>query len=676
MLAACLLLSLGLNASAIVGVSHWWNGHERTVPADRWQAALERLFPKLRPDEPEPIEIALENVELPPELERLEEKDEPKPKPEEKEKPEPEIELEELPELPPEPEPEPEKEEEQEEEKKDEDPPDFELTQMKMVEQPDALDEESEPLDADYLSNINNNTPENTQAKITNLDKDAVDPKASQIEPSDKKDEGTANEKEIAQDTTKESRLDKQAPREKVSPQDERRSQNDPNPKSLLAMRETEHLDHQLPQEEHEAMVDEADDGVMQADQSKQSAQDAQERQARVIAKDKFNKFKLSQDQLEALYGKDKVAKRDTESAKESKQEGVWEKQRERYQSPLENFVPEVQPGNQTALRSRKHPFARYIARIHRKIHEAWAWGFLEQLDGRGRNHPLNDFDLWTRVEIVINADGTIDKVITVRHSGKTAFDAAAREIIFAAGPFPDPPDSIRSPNGKVYMHWAFHRDQRACGTFGADPFILDGSAGGGDRPDPNRRVRAGKESAPRRLKRKPKAKGPEGPAAPPRAGGHDHDHDHDHDHEGGEGEAQPAPTPRPSLSPDPDTMVNDPAAQKHANAWLSYFHKKAVDRVVAKSSLPFKSGEQVVARTRNELQAMLSSMVEEAEGKKPKKPKLFTAAGLRKVFGSVPAGVSEGSGRVYALTKVGGDFLILVLEKKFGAYKVVGIAR
>lgn len=675
MLVACLLLSLGLNASAIVGVSHWWNGHERRIPVSEWLSVLD-IFPKLKPEEPEPIEIALENVELPPELERkLEEKEKDKPKPEEKEKPEPEIELEELPELEPEPEPEPEKEEEkEEEEKEEEDPPDFELTQMKMVEQPDSLDEEKEPLDADFLSNINNNTPENTQAKITNLDKDAVDPKASQIEPSEKKDEGTANEKEIAQDKTKESRLDKQAPREKVSPQEERREQNDPNPKSLLAMRETEQLDHKLPQEEHEAMVDEADDGVMQSDQSKQSAQEAQDRQARVDKKDKANKFKLSQNQLEALYGKDKVAKRDTESAKESKQEGVWEKQRERYQSPLENFVPEVQPGNQTALRSRKHPFARYIARMHRKIHEAWAWGFLEQLDGRGRNHPLNDFDLWTRVEIVINGDGTIDKVITVRHSGKTAFDAAAREIIFAAGPFPDPPESIRSPNGKIYMHWAFHRDTRACGTFGADPFILDGSSSGGDRPDPNRRVRAGKESAPRRLKRKPKAKGPEGPAAPPRSGGgHDHDHDHDHD---GEAEPAPSPAPRPSLTPDPDTMVNDPEAQKQANAWLSYFHKKAVDRVVAKSTLPFKSGDQVVARTRNELKELVRTMVEEAEGKKPKKPKLFTAAGLRKVFGSVPAGVSEGSGRVYALTKVGGDFLILVLEKKFGAYKVVGIAR
>jgi len=661
-LAACLLLSLGLNTSALLVAERWWSNRER--PEREKQA----------PPESEPIEIALEDVELPPELVEKPEPPEPEPPEPEKKKPEPEIDFEELEEPEPEPEPEPEEEEPPEEEEEQERPPDFELTQMKMVEQPDELDEEQDVEDADFLSNINNSTPENTQAEITNLQKDAVDPKASQVEPSDAQEVGTADEEVIAQDQSQESRLDRQAPKEKVSPQDARPEQNDPKPKSLLAMRELEHRDHEMAQEEHEAVVDEADDGVLQSDQAEQASIAPQDQQARIDKKDETYKFKLSQDQLEALYGKDKVARRDTESAKESKTQGVWEKQRERYQSPLENFVPEVQPGNQTALRSRKHPFAQYIAQMHRKIHEAWGWGFLNQLDGRSNNHPLNDYELWTRVEIVLNSDGTIDKVITVRHSGKTAFDAAAREIVFATGPYPNPPESIRSPNGKIYMHWAFHRDQRACGTFGATPFILDGSAAGGDRPDPSRTVKAGKENM-RRLRRKPKASGPEGPAAPPASGGHDHDHDHDS--EGSDEPREPsAPASRPSLTPDASEMVGDPEAQKHANAWLAYFHKKAVDRVVAKSTLPFKSGSQVVARTRNELAELVRTMVDEAEGNKPKKPKIFTAAGLRQVYGSVPAGVSEGSGNVYALTKVGGDYLILVLEKKFGAYKVVGIAR
>jgi hypothetical protein len=68
--------------------------------------------------------------------------------------------------------------------------------------------------------------------------------------------------------------------------------------------------------------------------------------------------------------------------------------------------------------------------------------------------------------------------------------------------------------------------------------------------------------------------------------------------------------------------------------------------------------------------------MVEEAGGKKPKAPKIYTAAGLRKELGSVPAGVREGSGRIFALTNIGGDPIILLVEKRFGAWRVVGFSR
>lgn len=170
----------------------------------------------------------------------------------------------------------------------------------------------------------------------------------------------------------------------------------------------------------------------------------------------------------------------------------------EALEAKIEEMVPEVRPGNQTALRSRKHPFAKFITAIHRPIHERWAWGFLEELDTREDSHRLNDYDLWTRVEIVVLHDGTIESVTTVRPSGMPSFDAAAREVIHAAGPFPAPPPAIVSGNGKTYLHWALHRDERACGTFGAQPFILD-DAGGGDRPDPSREARPVAGASPER---------------------------------------------------------------------------------------------------------------------------------------------------------------------------------
>jgi hypothetical protein len=97
----------------------------------------------------------------------------------------------------------------------------------------------------------------------------------------------------------------------------------------------------------------------------------------------------------------------------------------------------------------------------------------------------------------------------------------------------------------------------------------------------------------------------------------------------------------------------------------------------VARSSLPFLAGDNVAARTREELRELLSTMHAEAKGQgKPKAANVYTAAGLRKVFGSVPAGIQEGAGRLFGLTKIGSDYVILVLEKKFGSWRVVGVSR
>ncbi|MBL8941658.1 MAG: TonB C-terminal domain-containing protein, partial [Myxococcales bacterium] len=504
-------------------------------------------------------------------------------------------------------------------------------------------------------------------------EKDAIKPQASQVEPSPDKKPGTANQEKIAQQREQPAAAAKSSPKAPPSPVEERPQQDDPKPKSLLAMRETEHRDHHMAQDAHEALAEEAADGQLQRDKKKEASIAKRDAQARIDKNDPMYRFRPRPKDLVALFGKDKNAPQRPDGSRESKTKGVWEDVRAHYQSPLENMVSEVKIGNQTALRSRKHPFARFIAQMHRSIHDAWAWGFLEQLDTRGRSHPLNDFKLWSRVEIVLDRDGNIEKVSTVRHSGNLAFDAAAREVIHSAGPFPDPPQEIRSGNGKIYLHWAFHRDERACGTFGASPFILD-NAGAGDRPDPDAVVRGGRseqESLGRRLG-KPKAERgiAEGPAPPPGAHGPGDGHNH--------GEAEPEPAPaEPTAPAGEDVDAEDPEAKKLANEWLHYFSVGELERTIARTSLPLSAGDTVAARTQEELRDVLSTMqAEAAAAGKPKAARVYTAAGLRKVFGSVPAGVQEGAGKLFALTKVGGEYVILMLEKKFGSWRVVGVSR
>ncbi|MFZ6181902.1 TonB family protein [Nannocystis pusilla] len=616
-------------------------------------------------DDKEPVEPLAE----------LDDPEPPEPK-KEREKKKKEKELEKPPEPLPVEEPKPEEKKKEEEKPPEEEQPkekiDFELLQLKMVEQLEEKDEKESPDDAHYLSNVNRDVTEETRAEITNLQKDAEQAKASQQEPSEDPTKGMAAEDKIAETREQKSQLAQEAPKVQQSPETKIPEQNDPKAKSMLSMRDLAPREHSPEMLKHEAAADAASSGELAPDQKAQAAvmQRNKQQAGSSDTKSPVLRFRLSSNEMNALFGRDIAEKKDLISQRQSKKKGIWEEARELYQSPLENMVPEVRPGNQTALRSRKHPFAQFIATMHRTIHDKWAFGFLEQLDTMGRGNALNKPDLWTRVEIVLNSDGSLDKLRTVRYSGNMQFDGAAREVVRNAGPYPQPPREILSGNGKVYIHWAFHRDERACGTFGAEPFILDNS-GQGERPDPNRAVRpASSESeagASRRLARQmgpaaPGPSGPEGPAAP--GGGHNHEH--------GEGDGHNHATPPEQGSGDQP----DAEAGHAANAWLKVFAARDAAKLAARASLPFVIGDQVVARTREELQGVLQAMLDEAGSGAPGAAEVFTASGLRKRFGSVPAGVQEGLGRNYAVSKVRGEPFILILERRFGDWRVVGVAR
>lgn len=147
----------------------------------------------------------------------------------------------------------------------------------------------------------------------------------------------------------------------------------------------------------------------------------------------------------------------------------------ERWRSAIENYVPMVKPGNQTALNTARSPFARYLASIHNLIHPIFADWFLASLDSLPKDHPLNQPNISTSLEIVLDEDeGRVVQMGVTKHSGVTAFDFQALESVQRAQPFGPPPREIVSPDGHVYLHWEFHRNPLvACTTYNARPFIL-----------------------------------------------------------------------------------------------------------------------------------------------------------------------------------------------------------
>jgi hypothetical protein len=146
----------------------------------------------------------------------------------------------------------------------------------------------------------------------------------------------------------------------------------------------------------------------------------------------------------------------------------------ERWRSAIENYVPSVKPGNQTALNTAAVPFASYLNQIHSRIHPIFADTFLASLDQLPASDPMNRPEIFTVLEIAVDhEDGHIQRMGVTRTSGVTAFDVAALDSVSRAQPFGTPPQQIVSPDGNVYLHWEFHRGVEACGTANAHPYML-----------------------------------------------------------------------------------------------------------------------------------------------------------------------------------------------------------
>jgi hypothetical protein len=160
------------------------------------------------------------------------------------------------------------------------------------------------------------------------------------------------------------------------------------------------------------------------------------------------------------------------------------EREWRQFRAAIENYVPNVRPGNQTSLNAVASPFANYISDVHRQIHREFAHNFLAGLP-LGGDSPFSDASLYTKLEIILNRDGSVHRVGVVRASGLLPYDLGAFRSVMRAQPYPAPPAAILSGDGRVYLHWSFHRVSPLCATTNAEPYILQSPPGSSVERDP-----------------------------------------------------------------------------------------------------------------------------------------------------------------------------------------------
>lgn len=268
--------------------------------------------------------------------------------------------------------------------------------------------------------------------------------------------------------------------------------------------------------------------------------------------------FRVTWGVFEETYGERQLEEEREQYAEErrSRIRGSNDRQRqwEQFRSAIENFAPNVRPGNQTALNAAASPFAEYLAEVHRRIHRQFADRFLGGLPAGGTS-PFADRTLMTKLEIILNRDGTVHRIGVVQTSGFLPYDYGAFAAVIRGQPYPEPPGQILSGDGRVYFHWGFYRNERQCGTFNAEPYILPNPPGSApmrpgplrDRPDYGGVIPRGARPA------------GDGSTLPQR--GHDDAGDgHDHPSDSPRDDSAPPPRPRPQPEEDDDHEGDGPA--------------------------------------------------------------------------------------------------------------------
>ena len=344
-----------------------------------------------------------------------------------------------------------------------------------------------EPDNARFIAEQNNRVEEESVARVRNMVRDDQTPTPGrQQKPSDTLEElGNAAEQEIAEMRNKQG-----SDARKATPEEARRERPDKVIKADPI--KAERVSSQAPagkvadtsgdrmsQEAMETITITDPAGTFSIRRPSQASQGGGER-----AKGQGPGSKIAWSQFEAAVGSDKLEedRRAYLAEQKSSQRGISrEKSWNEFRAAIENYVPGVKAGNTTALNAAASPFATYIAAVHRRIHQEFADRFLRSLP---IGSPYQDPTLMTKLEIVLNRDGSVHRVGVVRSSGLLPFDFGAFNSVLRGQPYPPPPSSILSGDGRVYFHWGFYRNQRQCGTFNAEPYIIPNPRGGTGRKD------------------------------------------------------------------------------------------------------------------------------------------------------------------------------------------------
>lgn len=116
-----------------------------------------------------------------------------------------------------------------------------------------------------------------------------------------------------------------------------------------------------------------------------------------------------------------------------------------------------VDKGEGTVLSTREFKFYSYYHRIKELLRQYWKPNVERQIARIwNKGKIINTEELTTKVSVLLDASGKIQKISKVQSSGFSEIDEAAIEAFQKAAPFPNPPKGIVDADGFVRINWDF----------------------------------------------------------------------------------------------------------------------------------------------------------------------------------------------------------------------------
>jgi TonB family protein len=119
------------------------------------------------------------------------------------------------------------------------------------------------------------------------------------------------------------------------------------------------------------------------------------------------------------------------------------------------DHIEDMDKGDQTFLNTREYQYAWFFNRVKGQVQRRWqAVEAHRRHDPYGRVYGVRDRQ--TVVEVTLDPAGTLEEIIVTSGSGVAFLDEAAVAAFQDASPFPNPPEGLKDPDGRIRFRFAF----------------------------------------------------------------------------------------------------------------------------------------------------------------------------------------------------------------------------